>query len=200
MNFLGHLYFSGDDHETMLLNLYGDFVKGKLKKIENNKLRKAVELHRKIDSYIDTHETVLKLKLELYKDLPKVAGVAIDIYFDHLLSKNWEQFHTIPLRNYLQAFFENAFQRMEELEQNDEIKFKPFFKLLLKRIDDENWILNYKNEEGLNFACQGLSKRISFENNLDEGVFFFKKNQQKIESVFQSYMVSAQKKFLFAKK
>ena len=197
MNFLGHLYFSNDDPEIMLLNLYGDFIKGSTRKIKHSKLKKAVILHREIDDFIDNHKDVYELKMELYKDLPKVAGIAIDLYFDHLLAKNWSHYHPSPLEFYLKDFFDKAFNRINDFENKNEITFTPLFKMLLERISNENWILNYRNLEGLKFACTGLSRRISFENNLNEGDLIFEKHQKTIETVFEIYMESAQQKFLF---
>jgi acyl carrier protein phosphodiesterase len=95
MNFLGHLYFSNNDFELMQANLFGDFVKGKDYTHLPLKLQEGVTLHRKIDHYIDHHPAVLDLVHLLHDDLPKVAAIAVDIYFDHLLAKNWSKFHSI---------------------------------------------------------------------------------------------------------
>ena len=96
MNFLGHLYFSHNDYDLMIANLFGDSVKGKKYLNYSVKIQEGILLHRKIDSYIDNHPSVKELRLNLYKDLPKVAGVAIDLYFDHLLAIHWDQYHEKP--------------------------------------------------------------------------------------------------------
>lgn len=179
----------------MLLNLYGDFIKGSVNKIKNEKLKKAVILHRQIDDFIDNHKKVLKLKLEIYKELPKVAGIAIDLYFDHLLAKKWNDYHKQSLKDYLDVFFNQAPHLIYEFEEKKQIIFHPFFKQLINRIHKENWILNYKNIEGLLFACSGLSKRISFENNLNEGHIVFLKHQDEIQKTFEEFMINATKKF-----
>ena len=45
MNFLGHLYFSGDDHALMAANLYGDFVKGADISRFSPTVQKGITLH-----------------------------------------------------------------------------------------------------------------------------------------------------------
>src|SRR5690606_11317562 len=105
MNFLGHLYFSNNDTELMLYNLYGDFVKGSHLEVFPPKVERGIRLHREIDSYIDSHPIVHQLTHELHEFLPKVSGIAIDLFFDHLLAKNWLNFHSKPLDVFLDEFY-----------------------------------------------------------------------------------------------
>ena len=81
MNYLGHLFFSNNDLELMYANIYGDFIKGSKLSHHPKIIQKGVKLHRSIDSYIDNHPKVLNLKKTLTKDLPKISGIAIDLYF-----------------------------------------------------------------------------------------------------------------------
>lgn len=181
----------------MLLNLYADFIKGRVEKIRPNKLKNAVTLHRKIDDLIDRHEKVVDLKLLLFKDLPKVAGIAIDLYFDHLLAMHWSKYHPSTLQSFVDLFFETAFPMMDDFEERKELLFTPRFKFLLDKIYTEKWIINYENIDGLEFACRGLSKRLTFENNLYQGHLVFIKHQEKIETTFYDFMKSAQERLLY---
>src|SRR5690554_7679267 len=69
----------------MLANLFGDFVKGKDYTYLPQIIQDGVGLHRQIDDFVDRHPLVSELRLKLYKELPKIAGIAIDLFFDHLL-------------------------------------------------------------------------------------------------------------------
>ena len=66
MNYLGHLYFSDNDHTLMLANLFGDFVKGKDLSAFQPEIQNGITLHRSIDNYIDSHPEVLRLLKILY--------------------------------------------------------------------------------------------------------------------------------------
>ena len=92
MKYLGQLFFSGDDKDLMICNLYGDHVKGKKYSSYPSKIIEGILLHREIDHYIDNHPEVLALKKLLYSDLHKVSSIAVDLYFDHLLAKNWKKY------------------------------------------------------------------------------------------------------------
>ena len=85
MNFLGHLYFSNNNLDLMVANLFGDFCKGKSYLSYPLQTQKGVLLHREIDSYIDNHVEVVAVRKRLHSILPKVSGIAIDLYFDRTI-------------------------------------------------------------------------------------------------------------------
>jgi len=53
MNFLAHLYLSGDNKEVRLGNFIGDAVKGNSLDRFPEMIRAGIWLHREIDSYTD---------------------------------------------------------------------------------------------------------------------------------------------------
>jgi acyl carrier protein phosphodiesterase len=55
MNYLAHLYLAQDSAELMIGSILGDFVKGRLKDRYPNEIQHGIALHRKIDSYTDSH-------------------------------------------------------------------------------------------------------------------------------------------------
>lgn len=189
MNFLGHLYFSNDDLPLMQANLFGDFVKGKDLSKYPVKIQEGISLHRKIDNYIDHHPSVISLLHILYESLPKVASIAVDLYFDHLLAKNWNQFHPQELQNFIHFFYAS-------IDTSTEF-YTPEYQLMLFKMKEKNWLFHYQFIEGLEKSCCSVSKRISFENKLIDGVMVFEKYQKEIEIAFYEYMKDAQ---LFFKK
>lgn len=199
MNYLGHLYLSGNQHDLMLANIFGDFVKGRDYTHLPPIVQTGVTLHREIDDFIDHHPLVLEvLNSFLYKDLPKVAPIAIDLYMDHLLAKNWDQFHNLKLIKFEKSFFEFALNQSNHTFQNSgsTYVYPPEFFGLLKIMHKKSWLLQYAKLDGLKMASTGLSKRISFSNNLDEAVYVYKKRESHIKHVFSEFMKDAQIKFL----
>ena len=183
MNFLGHLYFSRNDKDLMLANLFGDFVRGKDLSHFRHKTQQGIYLHRNIDSYIDNHPAVHDLLQILYKPLPKVAGIAIDLYFDHLLADNWKKYHDEKLTDFIQNFYDSVDLDHEE--------FNDHFRLVITKMQEKNWLYQYQFEHGLYKACQGVSNRISFENVLGNGVEVFLEYRPDIEKAFEKYMSEA---------
>lgn len=180
MNFLGHIYLSNDDLELMHANLFGDFVKGRNLEMYKPKVQSGIVLHRKIDTYIGQHESVRQLIKILSPSLPKVASVAVDIYFDHFLSKHWTQFHSDTLDDFLNAFYN---YKINEVHYPNELFLQTLF-----RLKKGKWISEYIHLEGIEAACVGVSKRISFPNALINGRIVLENNYDIIESVFFKYM------------
>lgn len=195
MNFLGHLYFSGESRELMVANLFGDFVKGRDYTYLPEIVQQGVLLHRNIDDYIDHYPEVTELRLKLYADLPKIAGIAIDLYFDHLLAKNWETYHPQNLSSFVDEF-ENYISDASHLKFREKnFTYPPEFQHLLAMIKKYNWLMSYTEIEGLKRSSTALGKRIVFDNNLDEAAEVYLTYESEIEQAFRIYMEAAKLKF-----
>ncbi len=183
MNFLGHIYFSGSDPELMHANLFGDFVKGSDLSAFHPEVQKGIRLHRKIDHYIDNHPEVKLLTRQLAPSLPKVAGIAVDIYFDHFLSKHWSRYHSESLDSFLEKFYT---YHIDEKEYPNEQFLHMIFRLKRGR-----WISGYSDLDGVEAACFGVSRRISFPNALINGRMVLENNYTAVEEAFFVYMNDA---------
>lgn len=187
MNFLGHLYFSDNDIPLMHANLYGDFVKGSNLDHLTSEIKLGVLLHRNIDHYIDHHAAVIELMHSLYPRLPKVTGIAIDLFFDHLLAKNWSQFHALPFHKFLENFY--------AYDISDSSHYSKEFKDFCFVLKSNNWMLHYESLYGLRKMCEGVSSRISFDNELHHAPIIFNEFQNSIESTFFAFMTDAESYF-----
>ena len=58
MNFLSHLYLSGDSEGLILGNFIADGVKGSNLGHFEKEVQRGILLHRKIDTFTDTHPIV----------------------------------------------------------------------------------------------------------------------------------------------
>ncbi len=183
MNFLGHLYFSRNDHELMYANLFGDHVKGTHLENYTESIRQGVFLHRSIDHYIDHHPGVVELLHTLYSELPKVSGIAVDLYFDHLLAVNWHKYHPEDLETFLEGFY-----AYEPLVWHN---FPEEFRTFIGQMKKYRWMNYYSRFEGLERSSEGVASRISFANKLTDAPTVFLKHREHIEACFSSYMQDA---------
>lgn len=101
MNYLAHLYLSGEEHHVMVGNFIGDAVKGNLYEQYPVKIKKGILLHRQIDSFTDGHPLVKEAKSFFSDSYGRYAGVVIDLLFDHFLASEWIKYHPESLTKYV---------------------------------------------------------------------------------------------------
>ncbi len=151
MNFLAHLYLSKNNKNILIGNFIADAVKGK--KYENypKEIKAGILLHRGIDNFTDTHLIVRQSKRRLNIQYNHYKGVIIDIFYDHFLAKNWEQYSDIPLEIYAENVY--AF-----LQENIEIYPERIQKLLPNMIE-YNWLVSNASIEGIGKILAGMNRR-----------------------------------------
>lgn len=172
----------------MQANLYGDFIRGSQLDYLPGIVQQGVRLHRRIDDFIDHHPLVHNLLVVLRPELPKVAGIAVDIYFDHLLAKHWKQFHPQPLEEYLEYIYAHL--------DLDGDTYPAGFITFLRAMIRYNWMSHYATSEGLDKMCRGVSTKLSFDNALINGKAVFTRYEQDITDCFFNYMSTANEYFL----
>ena len=151
MNFLAHIYLSGNNDNIKIGNFIADSIKGKKYLEYPLEIQKGILLHRQIDSFTDKHPTVKISKERLHSRYRHYDGVIIDILYDHFLAKNWSHYCQIPLNDYVQSFYnllESNYNILPEKVQH----FLPY-------MISGNWLYNYKTIEGIERVLQGMDRR-----------------------------------------
>lgn len=92
MNYLAHIFLSGDNRQRQVGNFIGDFVKGKQLDLFPDEIRFGIKLHRNIDSFTDSHPVVRDTLAILRPEFGRYSGILLDMYFDHMLAVNFEKY------------------------------------------------------------------------------------------------------------
>lgn len=191
MNFLAHIYLSGEDREIKIGNFIGDFVKGKEMNNFNSKIKKGIELHRQIDEYTDSHSVVRESKKLLSPHYRHYSGVLVDIFYDHYLAKNWDKYHDVDLKTYSEGFYSEI------------LKFKLILPKqvihMLNYMIPHNWLLNYAHFDGIQKVLNGMSRRTTFNSNMEKAMVHLKFYNEDLEAHFDRFfpdLVSFSRQFL----
>ena len=111
MNFLAHLYLSGNNENTIIGNFIANHVKGNgINKYEPG-IRNGIILHREIDWFTDSHPQFLISKKRLTPTYRKYAGVIIDMYYDHFLSAYWDVYSEEPIISFTKRMYRTMSMR-----------------------------------------------------------------------------------------
>jgi acyl carrier protein phosphodiesterase len=186
MNFLAHIYLSGTNPKTMVGNFIGDFVKGRnvLEQFEPE-IAKGIELHRSIDEYTDHHPIVQNSKIRLRPKYRHYAAVIVDVFYDHLLSRFWSNYHTEPLEKFSARTYSIFEDNWNVLPQD--------VKNLLPYMIKHNWLLNYGTFDGIEKALTGMSRRTRHESKMEESIIDLKENYEAFKSEFELFFPDLKK-------
>src|SRR5574343_306846 len=91
MNFLAHALLAGEEPALIVGGVVGDWVKGALPAGLPADLARGVALHRAIDSHAETHLAFCRSRNRISPARRRYAGILVDIFYDHLLARDWPQ-------------------------------------------------------------------------------------------------------------
>ena len=179
MNFLAHIYLSGENDFTTIGNFIADGIRGKDYKKFPNDIQTGILLHRQIDTFTDAHPTVRQSTKRLHKNYSHYSGVIVDILYDHYLAKNWSKYSNIPLNEYANNFY-------NLLEDHFDILPTRIQKMLPYMITG-NWLLSYSKVEGIERVLEGMNRRTNSKSNMNEAINELKEFYIEFETEFTSF-------------
>jgi len=176
MNFLAHIYLSGDNEMITIGNFVADAIRGNKYKLLSPEFQVGVKLHRHIDTFTDSHPIVRQSTKRLHKNYSHYSGVIVDILYDHFLAKNWSRYSDIPLATYIDDFYDS-------LEANFEILPERFQKLLPFMLAD-NWLLSYAEVDGIQRVLNGMNRRTKHKSGMNKATNELKEYYSEFEDEF----------------
>ena len=190
MNFLAHIFLSGDNRMFTIGNFMADGIKGKDYKKYPRDIQIGILLHREIDTYTDAHLTVRKSTKRLHEKYSHYSGVIVDILYDHFLAKNWGRYCNIPLDTYVEDFYDS-------LEKNFDILPLRIKKMMPYMITN-NWLLSYASIEGIANVLDGMNRRTQNRSQMNKAVkeleTFYSDFEEEFTAFFEELIVFAREK------
>ena len=180
MNYIAHIHIGIHTQTSLLGNFLGDFIKGSQLQHLPFEIEQGIRLHRSIDVFTDSHPLVIELRRYFPRDIRRMAGVIIDIYFDYLLMQTWKRYSG----THFNTVFADFYQQLEQFSLPDNTHFQK----VAEGIKKHQWLNEYMNIE----TC--FRAFVSIENRLKHKVVFAKKAQlfllqygDQLESSFQQF-------------
>lgn len=179
MNYLAHFYLSHYDEALIIGNYIADDVKGKKYLTYPKEIQKGILLHRKIDDFTDTHDTVFNSKNLIRHHQKKYTPVVMDVFYDYFLAKNWEIHSKDELKNFTTYVYKTLFKNLKHLPLKSQVR--------LSFMAKSNWLYNYRNVEGINKALTGLSKRANYDNNMSQAHIILREKEVDLNIDFNQF-------------
>ncbi len=140
MNFLAHAFLAGPLAADRIGGVIGDFVKGPLTPLPAGlgaALAAGVMLHRRIDSFADTHPAFCRSRARVSAPRRRVAGIMVDMFYDHFLALHWGRFSAQPLDDFTAHTYRLIGAHPEPLPAS----FRPVF----ERMAADDWMAGYRD-------------------------------------------------------
>ena len=179
MNYLAHIYLSGDDDLLKIGNFAADSVKGKKFLKYPTRMQTGIILHRAIDTYTDSHPIVRKSISRLFPKYSHYSGVIVDILFDYYLAHYWSDFHEQGLESYVQDFY----KLLREHEAILPKRVQGFMPIMF----EHNWLYNYRTIEGIGHILYQMNIRTKRRSSMDLAIHDLREHHAIFEAEFREF-------------
>jgi len=179
MNYLAHLYLSGESDELMLGNFIGDYVKGQQYLRYAEDVQKGILLHRAIDSFTDAHPVVKEVAAFFRPAYGRYSGIVTDVIFDHFLARYWRDYSPYTLRQFAKhvhaVLLSNFFQLPTRVKG-----FLPFL-IQHKRLE------SYARLDGIQQSLHIMAHRTSLPDHTNEAMTVLEGNFSELKELFERF-------------
>jgi acyl carrier protein phosphodiesterase len=181
VNYLAHLFLAENTADSLIGNLAGDFVKGRIGDDVPPGLAAGIRHHRRVDAFTDSHPAVAAFRRVLITEHGHYARVIADMFFDHFLAGDFTRYSSEPLRDFLTRVYATIDPHIDELPGR--------LRVVYPRMRDEGWLSSYQAVEGIRMALGGISHRLSRRPQLAPAVHFLTdaETRPELERLFHEF-------------
>ena len=153
MNFLAHSYLSFSE-EQLVGNMIADFVKNRDVARLPESIQKGIKLHRAIDTFTDAHPLIHEATAPFRPLVRLYSGAFVDVAFDYFLANDTTE-------NFQREWQEHS-QRVYAVLRRYEEFLPEVFKKVLDKMQQDDWLYNYRNEWGIEYSFRNVVNKAQF--------------------------------------
>ncbi|WP_281239772.1 acyl carrier protein phosphodiesterase [Flavobacterium praedii] len=192
MNFLAHIYLSGDNDLIKIGNFMADGIRGKHFEKYPLEIQKGIVLHRFIDTYTDAHPVFRESTKRLHQNYHHYSGVIVDVFYDHFLAKNWSNFSGESLVDFTENFYQSLRDNYNILSERT--------KGMMPYMIEYNWLVSYQTVEGISRILTQMDSRTKNESKMrfspNELVAYYSEFEQEFTTFFEDLRIESKLKLI----
>jgi acyl carrier protein phosphodiesterase len=139
--------------------LLGDFVHGAPDPALPPRVALGIRLHRAIDVHTDGHPEVVAARARFAAPYRRYAGIALDLWFDHCLARDFTRWSAQPLPAISDA--------ARELLWRHDAQLPPALRRFRDYMEMHDLPAGYARREEIEMALAGVARRLRRDNPLD---------------------------------
>lgn len=180
MNVLAHLHLATLANSSIIGNVAADFIKGDPYQQFSQDIADGIMMHRRVDRLTDQLAEVKQAKALFRQQTSRVAPIALDIIWDHFLSKHWQNY----VVNTDVAEFD---QQMKTIILPDISQFPSSFFDFMSALWRGQWLVNYADRDFISQVLNGMANRRPKLQTLRDTFIDFQRNYHQLERIFLSF-------------
>ena len=177
MNHFAHLVLAQPTVESTVGNLLGDFARG----VDPAALPEAVSAglanHRAVDRFTDAHPAVREMRRSFSPARRRFAGIALDIYFDHLLLRYWDRFDARDPDRLIHRFYAHMLEGQQLMPAEH-------MRRTTRRMVEYDWFGSYRDDSAVADAIDRVAGRIRFAHEFENAIEDLRRNHEMIRDGF----------------
>ncbi|MEO7916777.1 MAG: ACP phosphodiesterase [Dokdonella sp.] len=179
MNHLAHVLVAGADEDMILGSWLGDFVHGNIDPDLRAGVRSGLALHRAVDVFTDRHPIVVSARNVFQPPYRRYAGIILDIWFDHLLARDFRRWSRQPLEIYSQEARELLHRRSNLLPAA--------LRRFLAYMQVHDLPFAYRDESQIERVFAGVGSRLSRANPLASSIAEIERLRPELQAAFDAF-------------
>ena len=141
--------------------------------------QRGILLHRKIDSFTDSHAIFRGSVQRIDPEFRKFGGVLIDMFYDHFLARDWQSFSDVPLPQFASEFY-GSFDRYCSIMPPDAYA-------VLLRMQAGDWLCSYHDIGGIEVALRRISLRLRRPFDLAPAIAILERDYDNLQADFRAF-------------
>jgi acyl carrier protein phosphodiesterase len=157
----------------------GDFVKNADIPQLSGDIQQGIRLHKQIDMYTDAHPKVLASKRLVESERRRFSGILVDVFYDHFLALHWPVYSDISLKDFTTQVYQILLENQNILPESIHRSIDTIIK--------HDILSSYREIDGIRIALTRISRRLTRQNNLAEGIQDLEQNYEQFEQDFLNF-------------
>ena len=186
MNYLAHIYLSGDNNSVKVGNFMADSVKGSNLSKYPAEIQKGITLHRFIDDFTDHSPLLIDVKHSMQQHFPKYYSLILDVYFDHYLARNWNDYSGTNLKAFVRNMYLQLVLHYRWLP--------PRARRSLPFLITQNWLESYKEISGIGMIFERMHRYRGLPWDSAPIINYLEQNYCEIEISFRKFFINIESK------
>ena len=163
----------------MVGNFIADHIKANKIEPYSEEIRNGILMHRAIDQFTDSHELVKQSKARLFPKYSHYASVLVDMFYDHILARNWSNYSPLSLEKFARTAYTVLKSKSHEMPERSV--------MVLDYMSHQDWLTNYGSIQGMTKALTGIAKRAKFNSKMEEAAVDLQRDFELYEAEFTPF-------------